>query len=61
LRGPLVLVGVIDPYHLNDLTKKTERYIKRKIRLLVLNRKEFKNLWSRLQTRPYLLIWTAME
>jgi hypothetical protein len=28
----LVLVGNIDQYHLNDLSRKTERYIKRKIR-----------------------------
>ena len=28
----LLLVGNIDHYHLNDLSRKTERYIKRKIR-----------------------------
>ncbi len=34
----LLLVGDIDPYHLNDLSRKTERYINRKIRALVMNR-----------------------
>lgn len=57
----LMIVGVIDPYHLDDLTKKTERYIKRKIRSLVLNREEFKKLWPQLRERPHLLIWTATE
>lgn len=32
-----VLAGDIDQFHLNDLTRKTEKYIKRKIRTLVLN------------------------
>ena len=30
----LVLAGNIDPYHLNDLSRKTERYIEKKIRSL---------------------------
>ena len=34
----ILLVGKIDDYHLNDLTRKTERYTKRKIRSLVLSR-----------------------
>ena len=38
----VLLVGDIDQYHLNDLTQKTERYVKRKIRHLVLNPDEFK-------------------
>jgi predicted transcriptional regulator len=37
----LVLVGNIDHYHLNDLSRKTERYIKRKIRSLVMTKDEF--------------------
>ena len=36
----LVLVGRIDAYHLNDLTRKTERYIKRKIRSMTMSRDE---------------------
>jgi len=55
----LVLVGNIDQYHLNDLTRKTERYIKRKIRSLVVNRNEYKDLLPKLKDRPRLLIWEA--
>jgi len=36
----LLLVGEIDRYHLDDLSRKTERYIKRRIRTLVLSRSE---------------------
>ena len=57
----LVLVGDIDQYHLNDLSRKTERYIKRKIRSLVLNHEEFKNFKQELKNRPSLLIWEAKE
>ncbi len=57
----LVLVGDIDQYHLNDLSRKTERYIKRKIRSLVLNREEFYNFEKELKNRPSFLIWEAKE
>ena len=53
----LLLVGNIDEYHLNDLSRKTERYIKRKIRSLVLTRKEYEELKPKLNSRPKLLIW----
>ena len=53
----LLLVGEIDPYHLNDLSKKTERYIKRKIRTLVMSRDEFKDFLPELEKHPQLLIW----
>jgi hypothetical protein len=53
----LVLVGNIDQYHLNDLSRKTERYIKRKIRSLVLTREEFKAFLPTLQNRPIFLVW----
>jgi len=55
----LLLVGDVDQYHLNDLTRKTERYIKRKIRSLVLSRDEYKDLLPELRKRPRLLIWEA--
>ena len=55
----LLLVGDVDQYHLNDLTRKTERYIKRKIRSLVLSRDEYKNLLPELRKRPRVLIWEA--
>jgi hypothetical protein len=53
----LLLVGDIDNYHLHDLTQKTERYINRKIRHLVLTRAEFDTFKKDLATRPHLLIW----
>jgi hypothetical protein len=55
----LVLVGNIDQYHLNDLSRKTERYIKRKIRSLVLSREEYQELLPKLKDRPKVLIWEA--
>jgi hypothetical protein len=53
----LLLVGRIDQYHLNDLSRKTERYIKRKIRSLVLSREEYDKMLPDLAKRPRVLIW----
>ena len=53
----LLLVGDIDAYHLNDLSRKTERYIKRKIRSLVLSREEYKTFLVATKNRPRVLIW----
>jgi len=55
----LLLVGDIDQYHLNDLSRKTERYIKRKIRSLVLSREEYKLFELKLENVPNILIWQA--
>ena len=57
----LLLVGDIDQYHLNDLSRKTERYIKRKIRSLVMSREEYETLLPTLKDRSRLLIWKAKE
>jgi len=57
----LLLVGDINDYHLNDLSRKTERYIKRKIRTIVLNREEQTALQSILESRPNVLIWQATD
>ena len=53
----ILLVGQIDQYHLNDLSRKTERYINRKIRSLVLSKDEYNNFLSELEKRPSVLIW----
>ena len=53
----LLFIGNIDPYHLNDLSRKTERYIKRKIRSLVLSPREYRQSRQTLESRPHLLIW----
>ncbi len=55
----LLLVGNIDQYHLNDLSRKTERYIKRKIRSLVLSREEFIEFRPKLKKLSHILIWEA--
>ena len=57
----LLLVGEIDQYHLTDLSRKTERYIKRKIRSLVLSHKEYNELLPELKKRPRILVWEAKE
>jgi hypothetical protein len=53
----LLLVGDVDHYHLNDLSRKTERYVKRKIRSLVLSRKEYEDFLPQLEGRPRVLVW----
>lgn len=57
----LLLVGQINQYHLNDLSGKTEGYIKRKIRALVLSRAEFQEMLPKLEQKPRLLIWEAKK
>ena len=53
----LLLVGDIDQENLNDLVKKTERYIDRKIRTISLTRNEWENLKANLTQRPFLKLW----
>ena len=53
----LVLIGDIDQSNLQDLTKKTEQYIDRKIRTLTLTTQEYKQLSSNLSNRPYFILW----
>jgi len=57
----LLLVGDIDQYHLNDLSRKTEQYIKRKIRSLVLTSGEYAKFEKDLKIRPHILIWNKHE
>lgn len=53
----LVLIGNIDQANLQDLTRKTEKYIDRKIRTLVLSYNEFKHMKENIMKRPHLLLW----
>jgi len=53
----LVLVGDIDQNNLTDLVHKTERYIDRKIRTLVLTPKEWNRMFGHLKKRPLLKLW----
>lgn len=57
----LVLVGNIDQFHLSDLSRKTERYIKRKIRTMVLSREEFNDFFPKLKNHPRILIWEKSD
>jgi hypothetical protein len=53
----LVLVGDLDQNNLQDLTKKAEKYIDRKIRTLSLTADEFKRLAPNLDQRPQFILW----
>lgn len=53
----ILLVGNVDQYHLNDLSRKTERYIDRKIRSIVLSKDEYKTLLPKIENRPNVVIW----
>jgi predicted DNA-binding protein YlxM (UPF0122 family) len=53
----LILVGSINNHHLADLSKKTERYIGRKIRTLVLSGEEYKAFQQKVKAQPHILIW----
>ncbi len=55
----LVLVGQVDHDNLLDLVAKTEKYIKRKIRTLVLTSKEYDDLAGHFEGRPSLLLWES--
>jgi predicted transcriptional regulator len=55
----IILVGNINQYHLSDLSRKTERYIKRKIRSLVLSDDEYIDFQETLHKKPHVLIWKA--
>ena len=57
----LVLVGKVDQNHLNYLTERTEQFIKRKIRSLVLSRQEYERLLPELRRRPQVLVWEANQ
>jgi len=57
----LVLVGDVNPRNLDDLVRKTERYIQRRIRTLVLSADELERMDAAGQLRPRLRIWTEGE
>lgn len=57
----LCLVGDIDMVNLQDLTKKSERYLGRKIRTLVLTAEEHQRMQDALQKRPSLVLWRKAD
>jgi DNA-binding transcriptional ArsR family regulator len=55
----VVLIGDIDRAQLDDFVTKTEAYIDRKIRTLVLTREEFGRLQESKGFKPILLLWES--
>jgi DNA-binding MarR family transcriptional regulator len=53
----LVLVGDIDSANLQDLTRKTEKYIDRKIRTIVLTKEEYLSFAKTIEKRPQFVLW----
>ena len=53
----ILLIGDPDVGHLQDLVAKTEKYVGRKIRTLVLSAEEFLRNKKTFQKRPMLLLW----
>jgi hypothetical protein len=53
----LLLVGNINDYHLNDLSRKTERYVHRKIRTIVFSPEEYSACKTMLKSKPHLQVW----
>jgi predicted transcriptional regulator with HTH domain len=54
----LVLVGNIDQSNLHDLVKKTERYLDRRIRTLVIKDQEYQEMKHVFYKRPKLMLWS---
>ncbi|UCG37748.1 MAG: winged helix-turn-helix transcriptional regulator [bacterium] len=53
----LILIGAVNREQLDDVVMKTERYISRRIRPLVLSRDEFSRLRTRGGFRPLMKLW----
>ena len=57
----VILIGVINREQLDDIMTKTERYIGRKIRPLVLDKKDFRALSNRGSLRHTMSLWKKHE
>jgi predicted nucleotidyltransferase len=55
----VVLVGEVDRVQLDDFVAKTEAYIERKIRTLVVSSEEFQRLQSTKGFKPILKLWES--
>jgi DNA-binding transcriptional ArsR family regulator len=53
----LVLVGGIQRRNLDDLVAKTERYIQRRIRVLILSAQELQDIQQDGRLQPLLMLW----
>ena len=54
----LLLVGKVDQTNLSDLVRKTEKYIGRKIRTLVMEKDEYEHMKATFEKRPKILLWS---
>lgn len=57
----VVLVGDVDKIQLDDFSLKTEAYIHRKIRSLVLRKEEFVQLMEKKSFEPIVKLWDQMD
>lgn len=57
----LLLIGDVERKNLDDLVHKTEKYINRKIRVLVLSRQEYAEMKELVCKRPKLLLWEEVN
>lgn len=57
----LVLVGEVDRHNLSDLVAKTEHFVARRIRVLVLSREEFATMADSGTLQPRLALWRAAQ
>nr|WP_321467054.1 hypothetical protein [uncultured Desulfobulbus sp.] len=57
----LILIGDIDTTNPLDLTTKTERYIKQKIRTLTLTMDEYEKNAAILNNRPEFVLWNLED
>lgn len=57
----VVVIGDVDREQLDDVVRKTERYIQRKIRPLVLTREELDGLAESDALKPLMKLWDAGE
>src|SRR3546814_7007817 len=55
----LCLIGDIERNSLRDLTEKSERYLNRKIRTLVLTKDEYTGMREGLKNRPHMMLWES--
>lgn len=56
----LALIGNINRDNLADLVKKTENYIGRKIRVLVMTKEEYKSLEEIIKKKPNMVLWSGV-
>lgn len=57
----LILIGDINRHHLDDIVRKTEKYIERKIRPLVLSRGDFESLYAKGAFKPVMKLWEKKD